>query len=380
MAGFQKVEKVLKFGQNKQQLTVEQARAAMLAAGQAPGSEVIKAANQARRDAFRNAQLAGLSVADQKALAQQASDAILNTNGQAPVIPTPQVAAPVPATRTAPVQTQQPTVTRTAQEQRQAPVAPPPQSTNRNERGERIETKNFVGEISQKNGEWVAEITYKVGAGTERFVASTKNGLMVKLLEGKGNATMKVRDTVRQQKLGDQYEHTYQVPVSQEVYDKMPVEAKKELVNAIAAQASVSFKEDYPEFYPTAENSQKILDLLNEKKAVITYKNLVRAYEELVASEELDARPGFEVEVPTVIVDSLEDEDSSPVPTPAAAVSTAPAAAPAPEPQLRKRGSTGLVPGFSTSGGSTELELTEEGNISSEPSVAELKKPVNRQY
>src|SRR5271168_4339749 len=59
-------------------LDVEAARAAMVAAGQQPGNPRIKAANEARRAAFRDSQLAGLPISEAKIASQQAYEAVVN--------------------------------------------------------------------------------------------------------------------------------------------------------------------------------------------------------------------------------------------------------------------------------------------------------------
>lgn len=350
-----KVQDVMKFGpknSSNTQLTADEARKAMIAAGEAPGSVLVAEANKARREAFQAGQAAGLPIAELRRLAAEAAEAVM-----AGVVEPPATTSPVPAQsrRTVPAQ-----VNRAV-----------PAQVVAAEKAERIETKKFVGVIKQEGGMWVAEITYKNGAGTERFTANTKNQLMLKLLEGKANGTLKVRDVTRAAKLGEpEFDHAYSFPgIPQDQYDVMPEKAKEALIDAEAAKGTINFKEDYPEFYPTALNSQKIIGFLDARRAVLTYGNLVKAFEALTSTEELEPRP--ENEIPTVLEDSVIVEDSTvPVATSAAVSTAAPVVTS--EPQVRKRGTTGIMPGFSSGGGDTELEPTEEGDESREPSRAEL--------
>jgi hypothetical protein len=353
-----KVQDILKFGPKDRantQLSVDEARAAMVAAGEAPGSTKIKLANDARRKTFTDAQAAGLPLAEARRLAAEAAENVV----AAGVVTAPAATSPAPAQ-------QRPTPEAARRFVQPAQTTPAPA-----ERAERIETKKFVGVIKQEGGLWVAEITYKSGAGTERFTATTKNQLMLKLLEGKANGTLKVRDVTRAAKLGEpEFDHAYSfVGIPQAEYDAMSDAAKSALVDAEAAKATIQFKEDYPEFLPTALNSQKITGFLDARRAVFTYSNLVKAFEALTATEELELRP--ENELPTVLEDSAPAGDSAAVAVTQPAVSTAPAVS-ASEPQVRKRGTTGIMPGFSSAGEDTELETSEEGDEQRQPSRAEL--------
>jgi len=362
-----KVSDHMKFGENNKQLTVEQAKAAMIAAGEAPGSVRMKEANDARRAAYKTAIAAGLPLSEVRRIAAEAAERAAEGTAVAfpeAIVEPPATSSPVPAKSA---------VSRTA-----APVsvqanrAVPAQVVNAQpEKAERVETKKFIGVIKQEGGLWVAEITYKSGAGTERFTATTKNQLMLKLLEGKANGTLKVRDVTRAAKLGEpEFDHAYSfVGIPQAEYDAMSDAAKSALVDAEAAKATIGFKEDYPEFYPTALNSQKITGFLDARRAVFTYSNLVKAFEALTATEELELRP--ENELPTVLEDSAPAGDSAAVAVTQPAVSTAPAVS-ASEPQVRKRGTTGIMPGFSSAGEDTELETSEEGDEQRQPSRAEL--------
>ena len=369
----------------KPNLDVEAARKAMEASGEAPGSLSIRAGNQARRAAFQQAQLARMSTADARAAAQAAYDMTVQgvvdgtivvtdngpknlltlqySDGQAPTVrpvSAPEVAAKV-------------VTVRTAADQRAGITQPVTVPTARDLRAERIDTPQFYGEIKQDGGQWVAELVYKNGAGTERFAAPTKNALMFKLLEGKGHATVQVRRVTNDIKRRSvEYEKTYKFKMSQADFDKVSPEARQELIDAEAARAAIQFKEAHTDdFYPTAYNSQKLMDLLDSKQAIVSVANLEKAFEELSANDELEVRT--ETVTPYVPEGAAELEDSNSPVVVASAVST-PAVVPTPEPVVRKRGTLGLMPGFASSGATTsELDGTEDGNQPRELSVAELK-------
>ena len=353
----------LKFKPN---MDVEAARAAMIAAGQQPGNPVTKAANEARRAAFRDAQLAGMSIADAKAMSQTAYDAVVA--GQAVPV------APVQAVSVAPTPEAKVVTVRTAADQRAGITQPVVTPTARDLRAERIDTPQFYGEIKQDGGQWVAELVYKNGAGTERFAAPTKNALMFKLLEGKGHATVQVRRVTNDIKRRfTEWEKTYKFDgMTQADYDKLSEATRASLIAAQADRAAIAFKEAHTDdFYPTAYNSQKLMELLDSKQAIVSFANLEKAFEELSANDELEVRT--ETVTPYVPEGAAELEDSNPPVVAAPAVST-PAAVPTPEPVVRKRGTLGLMPGFASSGATVpELDGTEDGNQPRELSVAELK-------
>jgi hypothetical protein len=238
---------------------------------------------------------------------------------------------------------------------------------------EKIENKKFIASIFQEGGQWVAELVYKNGAGTERFEAPSKQTLTLKLLEGKGNATLRVRESIRREKYGVELDKMYTLPdgVTQETYDAMPEAAQRLLLDTVATQNGVTFKDLHPEYYPTENNSDKLQKFLNKRDLPYTLRNIEFAFEELMDSDELDVRP--QDVAPTVpapaplAVDSASATALITIPAPAAVVPAAPAVA------VRKRGTTGLRPG-DASAVSTELEQTEEGQTPQGPSEAELRK------
>lgn len=355
-----KAAKTMQFGENKQQVTVEQARAAMLAAGEAPGSAKTKAANESRRAAYQQALQTGYSPEQALQVSKAAYDLIINGGVRAPEAAAPQQRQQAP--------TAQPQRAQVPAQQQQAPAQQQVTQQTQQPKREVIENRKYSAEIKQADGVWVAEVTYKTGGGRERFTAATKNGLLLALLEGKANATLKVREVVRNAKLGSDYEQTYNFPdISQEEFDAIPASARAQLIDAQAAKASVAFKENFPEFWPTDLNSERLLGLLEKKKAVISYNNLVKAFEELSNDDLLEFRPEDDTLAPEVFT-TVEDSAVEQVP-PAAVI----APRQAPEPQVRKRGTTGLMPDFSSAGPNTSLETVEEGRESREPSHAELR-------
>lgn len=271
----------------------------------------------------------------------------------------------------------------------EAPVPPPPvvAAAPEPQKPQRIETNQFIAEIKQDGNRWVAEIAYKTALGasgsTEKFIARSKNELMMKLLEGKGHATLRVKQAVRREKLGREVDRQYQLPsgVSAEQFDKMPEEAKKILVMQLDVTACHAFRAAHPEHFATLsipENSDAIIKFCDEQKIPLTQRNLEYAFEELVESGVIEL-PQKESKVETV----LAQPEEAPV-----AVDSAPAAKveakeplapeipqPVPQPQVvvRKRASSGLRPEQSSLPSGGEV-VSEEGRGSKEPSEAELRK------
>jgi len=153
------------------------------------------------------------------------------------------------------------------------------------------------------------------------------------------------------------------------------------MIESWAAQDAQTFCNATPEYYAIQENNDKMQKFLRAKGLPFTLRNFKFAYEELF-EDELTPRPAAPVAIaadsnvtpttPTVPVVAPTVVDSTLVTVdPVAASAAAPSAAPAP--QVRKRGTTGLQPGFSSSG-TSELETQESGQQPSEPSEAELRK------
>jgi hypothetical protein len=247
-----------------------------------------------------------------------------------------------------------------------------------------IENKKFTGQIYREGKEWIAEIVYKNGAGTERFAANSKDELMLKLVEGKGNGTLRVREAVRREKLGsdhdtwdffyDQMKESHGLTVEQ--YNALPVESRNAIQDVIQAAQIQEFVANTPEYYGTTHNFQEIVKFLNKQKPnpwPMTVHNLQLAFEDLLEAELLDTKPAVQVAAPApvavapVLAPTVtpDAEDSAPIATPAPAVVV-------PVTPVRKRGTTGIMPGSSSA--TPSLGTTEDGTRPRELSVAELKK------
>jgi hypothetical protein len=333
------VQEVLRFRDKGP--SVEEARRKMLEAGQAPKG--------IQKETRKN------------------ESALRGTGGSTPVVQQPNSLAPAPIVE-APAATTEPEVVAAPAPVAAAPVEVTPQI-------ERTENAKFILEIKQEDGEWVGEITYKNGAGVERFTAPSRNALNLKLLEGKANATLRVREAIRREKYGTELDKVYELPegVTQEAYNALPEPAQQLLLDTIAKDHGDAFKEAHPEYYPTKDNSWKLQQFLSKRELPITFRNLEFAFAELTDSEELEVRPVAKEAVPSVSAPAPLVEDSTAAAAPAAVPVSTVAAPAASAPAIRKRGTTGLRPGDS-SAANTELEQTEESQKPSEPSEAELRK------
>lgn len=243
-------------------------------------------------------------------------------------------------------------------------------------RAERIETDRFIGEIKQERGEWAATITFKNGAGTEKFSARTKNELLMKLVEGKANATLRVRAAVRREKLGTaQYDQNYVLPdgVTEADFKAMSESAQNAFIQNLQVAAGTLFVRQHPEYYITEKNADLLWEFLIARNLPLTLRNMDLAYEDLSDDGLLETRPQEPVTVSVQAVSAPAPapraEDSAPVVAPTHA---APAAAPiaAPAVTVRTRGSSGLQPGQSSV---SNTGLEEQPAASQEPSAAELR-------
>lgn len=266
------------------------------------------------------------------------------------------------------------------------PVAPPVRVAADEGQVRKVENAAFTASIFRDGKEWVAEIVYKNGAGTERFTANSKDDLMAKVLEGKGHGTVKVREVVKENKrrllygeendtwdyFFDKVKETYGLTAEQ--YLALPEAVKQLNQDNIQAVEIIAFQNAWPEYYGTVRNFEKIGKYLNNKKPEswpLTYRNLELAYKDLSADDELELRP-----VPAAKIDVAPQAtpvSASPV-APKVEDSTSPAPAPAVvvAPVTRKRGTTGLVPG-SSSASNDAPKRTEDGTQQREPSEKELR-------
>ena len=267
------------------------------------------------------------------------------------------------------------------------PAVPPARVAAEEGQVRKVETQDFVGSIFRDGKDWVAEIVYKNGAGTERFTANSKDELMTKLLEGKGHGTVKVREVVKERKRqllygeeNDNWDYFFgKVKESHgltiEQYLALPEASRQLIQDNIQAVDIIAFQQNWPEYYYSTKNFQLVGKYLNNKKPEpwpLTYRNLEIAYRDLTADEELEKRPA----------PAVAKIDVAPQATPVSAQSVAPsaedsavaAAAPAVTvaPVVRKRGTTGLVPG-SSSASNEAPKQPEDGTQQRELSEKELR-------
>lgn len=242
-------------------------------------------------------------------------------------------------------------------------------------RSERVENDQFVAEISQDGGKWAATITYKKGGGTEKFEAASKTALMMQLLQGKGNATLRVKEAVRRERFGSpNLDLYYPLPdgTSTEDFDKMTEGQQKALIFTVASQQTLQFRDKHPEFYLSVANSEALGKFLqnHKPKLPITLTNLEFAFSCLSDAEELETGENKPPTIPAIATPALAQTDPAPVTAPAPAAPAAPAPAPTAA-VVRKRGTTGLQPGDSSS--PTEPVRTEADSQPRQPSEAELR-------
>ena len=328
-----KVEQVLKFGDKGP--SVEEARKKMLEAGEAPKGIL----SETRKNASVGATIRGVG-------------------GNTPVVQEPEPVAPAAEVVEAP--------NTAAVVEEVASVAP---------QTERLENAKFVLEIRQEDGQWIGEIVYKNGAGPERFTATTRKALDMKLLEGKAHGTLRLREAIRREKYGEELDKVYILPdyLTQDAFDKASPEIQQGIIDSVAVTEAVLLHQQHPEYYITEENSIRIQKFLNKRDLPFTAKNMAYAYDELSESDELEVRPTPTVVSPSVPSSAPRTVDSGAAAVPVAPVASATPAPAAPAPQVRKRATTGLRPG-DTSTATAELEtVTEEGQKPSEPSEAELR-------
>jgi len=206
-------------------------------------------------------------------------------------------------------------------------------------------------------------------------VADTKNDLMRDLLIGKANATLRVREVTREQKLGGpEIDKEYILPegFSRETFAALPQEAKDALTSELAHKNALIFCETNRDFYANEFNSETVEKFLINKNLPFTVRNFQYAFKELgpLGDDILHKRPAPVTETPVPVAAVAVDSAPAVAPTPVASATPAPAA---PATRVRTRGTTGLQPGFS-SASNDELDGHEEGDKSREPSEAELRK------
>lgn len=265
----------------------------------------------------------------------------------------------------------------------------------------RQEDKDFVVEMYKNGGNWIGDLTFKNGAGSERFIAANKDELIMKLLVGKANATQKVRNTVKEMKRRllcgtkyDTWDFFWQEAfkshgMTKEKYDALPSETQDFFQDNVQAQQILAFTNSTPEYWATEDNFKIIAEYLNNHSVPLTLRNLEIAYNDLTEDDLLELRPkpaesapapasiappalASTSSVPTVAT-VVEDSTAADVPVAPVVPTTS---APAPNATVvRKKVSTGLVPGSSSAAPSgTAAMPTEESTAPKELSVTELKK------
>lgn len=343
-----KVQDVLRF--NDKGLSVDEARKRMLEAGEAP---------------------TGRARATVPAVAADALEPEIEDTGEVVVAANPNAEQQAAEAKRIADEEARKTIT----------VVQPTLVTPVEEKTERIENELFVAEIKQEKNKWVAELQYKSGAGTERFIAGSKNELMLKLLEGKGHATLRVKEAVRREKLGGpKLDKSYQLPadISAEEFGKMTTTQQQYVIDAIAAHNALEFREKHPEYYRTKANGEALDNFLREHDLPYTVVNLEYALEDML---ENDLFPDKRPEVAAVAPKSLTQpeivtrvEDSPAAAPPAAPASPASRTEGQPTVTVRKRGSTGLPTEHSSVPSDAGPARAEDGGTPREPSEAELRK------
>lgn len=341
-----KVGEVLKFSDRG--LSVEDARKAMLAAGEAPSGIVREKAKNARvgfEEEVAPPVVAPAPVELEEMLPVDEGKEFVSE------APRPPVAKPTDA-------------------------APAPVVDSPKPKVERFENDQFVGEFRQEKGKWVAELQYKNGAGTEKWTRSTKDELMIALLEGKGNATLRVRAAKRRETMGVELDKQLPLPedVTAEEFTGMSEKVQRELIKTITVQQIHIFLDEHPEYEKSERNWTNIDKFMKKHNLPMTAKNISHAFESLVEDEEMDVKKQAAPVQPSLATPAAPKPSEDSV-VPPAPVAPAPAEAPAPEPGtvVRKRGSSGLQPGQSSvpSGDSVR---SEDGDNRRDLSEAELRR------
>lgn len=252
------------------------------------------------------------------------------------------------------------------------------------DKAERLETERFIAEIRHEKGKWVAEIQYKSGAGTEKFIAGSKNELMLKLLEGKGHATLRVKEAVRREKLGGpKLDKAYSLPegIMTEEFNKMTPQLQTFTIDTIAAQNAMVWMKQTPAYHATDGNQEVLNQYMCEHDLPYTVGNLTYAFEDLSENDMFPDKKGQPISATPAPKPSLAQpsaatraEDSPEAARPAAPASPASRTDGQPAATVRKRGSTGLPVGHSSVPSDAGATSAEDNDKPKELSEAELKK------
>lgn len=225
------------------------------------------------------------------------------------------------------------------------------------------EDANSIRDIRRDGRDWIATIQYRNGAGTETFRASNYRELLMKILTGKGHATLKIR--AQAQELSRGLKEGFKLDnwadfqkkvldsgnaghgISRAEYEALPEGAQSTLIDVVQSTEAAAFMQENPSYVATPKNLETIIHFLNKQKVPITSRNLGYAFSELKASGKLETKANAE---PTAPGQAAPASPAAPA-TPQVEVAAAPQAAP------RKRGSTGIIPG-SGSFGNTRTRVT----------------------
>jgi hypothetical protein len=212
---------------------------------------------------------------------------------------------------------------------------------------------SWVGEVYRDGNNWVSEIKYRDGGGTERFVAPTQRQLLVKMTQAHAHGTLRVKAAVRREKYG-------LVPESQEEFmtklykengitktdfDGLPSPASRQaMINNMVVVEMRQFLDEHSDYFVCPNNHQRLTSYCSQKGQFATARNLEIALRELTAEGFIETKPTVAPPAP------------APARPPAAATSVSVEPAPevarvaTPTMPVRKRGqsSTGIIPGASS--------------------------------
>ena len=194
-----------------------------------------------------------------------------------------------------------------------------------------------------RDTKWYGIVNYKPDAygsqaGTEKFVANSQQELILKLLKGKSHATLKVRSMARSQKLGStpdlsdyfatELHNTHNLTPAE--FNALPPKTRIAITDTMYAAEAMLFKDQHPEYslgtLDGAKNFQIVIAHVKKEGWPITHRNLEIGWNDLEAAKTIQ------------VVE----------PTPALPQSAMPIQPVAPAQPVRKRGSTGLIPGASS--------------------------------
>jgi hypothetical protein len=213
---------------------------------------------------------------------------------------------------------------------------------------ETFEDVEFTVETYKDNRDrkWYGIVNYKPDVdgnqpGEERFVANTQGELNLKLLKGKANATLKVRNVVRGRKMSGKPElkETHDLEILRlnnltiPEFNALPEKSKILLRENAYAKEVLAFQDQNPQYRLSSEagvkNLQAVVGYVIKQGWPITTRNLQNGWDDLEAANKL------EVAEPSEVVSVTPAVFLPPVP-------------PAPVTPIRKRGSSALVPGASS--------------------------------